>query len=160
MKNPDREADHSAQRPGQFRFNPQLHGLSLDSIPSGRIPLKVPPIHRMGSDEIPYQPLSSVARARSRAVSHANRYPDPAARVLTETIARHHDVPPNQVAVGVGSVGVLTQLVTATGNADFLPRSRLMCWWSSTRRTPSSSATRAPLTGSRSATISPTWLWS
>jgi histidinol-phosphate aminotransferase len=69
--------------------------------------------YKLASNESPYGPLPSVARAIAAAATDVNWYPDNTATALTEAIARRHDVPPAHIAVGGGSVGVTQQLLAA-----------------------------------------------
>ena len=46
-----------------------------------------------------------------------NRYPDMGVTELTETLAARLDVPPERLAFGPGSVGVLGQIIAATCDA-------------------------------------------
>jgi histidinol-phosphate aminotransferase len=69
--------------------------------------------YKLASNESPYGPLPSVARAIAAAATDVNWYPDNTAAALTEAIARRHDVPPAHIAVGCGSVGVTQQLLAA-----------------------------------------------
>jgi histidinol-phosphate aminotransferase len=69
--------------------------------------------HKLASNECPYGPLPSVARAIAAAASDVNWYPDNTGEALTEAIARRHGVPPAHVALGCGSVGATQQLLAA-----------------------------------------------
>jgi histidinol-phosphate aminotransferase len=70
--------------------------------------------HKLSSNESPYDPLPSVVAAITQAALDANRYPDNRAEALTEAIAARFGVPPEHVALGCGSVGVVQQLLEAT----------------------------------------------
>ena len=69
---------------------------------------------KLSSNENPSGPLPSVVQVIAEASADVNRYPDNGAAVLTDAIARRHNVPPTHVAVGCGSVGVTQQLLAAT----------------------------------------------
>jgi histidinol-phosphate aminotransferase len=69
--------------------------------------------YKLASNESPFEPLPSVARAIAAAATDVNWYPDNTAAALTEAIARRHGVPPAHIAVGPGSVGVTQQLLAA-----------------------------------------------
>lgn len=79
-----------------------------------------PPSHNAGrsfklsSNESPFGPLPSVVKVIGEAAADINRYPDHGAAALTQAIADRFAVPPDHVAVGCGSVGVLQQLLEAT----------------------------------------------
>ena len=68
---------------------------------------------KLASNELPFMPLPSVAKAIASAIDVANRYPDHLARGLREQIANTHGVSPSRVAVGCGTVGLLQQLTLA-----------------------------------------------
>jgi histidinol-phosphate aminotransferase len=68
---------------------------------------------KLASNESPFGPLPSVAKAITAAAADVNWYPDNNAEALTEAIARRYDVPPGHVALGCGSVGVAQQLLAA-----------------------------------------------
>ena len=68
---------------------------------------------KLASNESPFGPLPSVAKAIAAAATEVNWYPDNAGAALTEAIARRYDVPPGHIALGCGSVGVTQQLLAA-----------------------------------------------
>jgi histidinol-phosphate aminotransferase len=68
---------------------------------------------KLASNECPFGPLPSVAKAIAEAAAEINWYPDNTAEALTEAIARRYDVPPAHIALGCGSVGVAQQLLAA-----------------------------------------------
>src|SRR5665647_2655393 len=70
--------------------------------------------YKISSNENPYPPLPSVLQVVADAALEMNRYPDMAVTELTETLAQHFGVPPEHIATGTGSVGVLGQLIAAT----------------------------------------------
>ncbi len=69
--------------------------------------------HKLSSNESPFGPLPSVLKVIGEAAAEVNRYPDNGAVALTHAIADRLAVPPDHVAVGCGSVGVLQQLLEA-----------------------------------------------
>jgi len=73
--------------------------------------------YKCSSNENPYPPLPSVLEAVRDAAGSMNRYPDMAATELTAALAARLDVPPERLALGPGSVGVLGQLLAATCDA-------------------------------------------
>jgi histidinol-phosphate aminotransferase len=94
------------------RFRPVL-----DTVPAYK-PGKVPVVatgeaHKLSSNESPYGPLPSVADVITEAGRGVNRYPDNGAGALTAAIAERFAVPAEHVAVGCGSVGVLSQIFEA-----------------------------------------------
>lgn len=70
--------------------------------------------YKVSSNENPYPPLPAVLEVVANAAATMNRYPDMAARALTQALADHAGVPADRIATGTGSVGVLGQLVAAT----------------------------------------------
>jgi histidinol-phosphate aminotransferase len=87
-------------------FRPyQPSGLARD--PEGRA-------HLLARNETPFQPLESVVSAISGAAVEVNRYPDPACEALRAELAQRFDVPPDQLAVGAGSVTFIQALFAAT----------------------------------------------
>ena len=70
--------------------------------------------YKISSNENPYPPLPSVLKVVADAALQMNRYPDMAVTELTQAIAQRLGVPPERIATGTGSVGVLGQLIAAT----------------------------------------------
>jgi histidinol-phosphate aminotransferase len=70
-------------------------------------------LYRLAANENPYPPLPSVQKLLGSEAALVNRYPDRFATRLTESIAERHSVPPERIAVGAGSVGVLHHLLHA-----------------------------------------------
>ncbi|PKQ32534.1 MAG: histidinol-phosphate transaminase [Actinobacteria bacterium HGW-Actinobacteria-2] len=67
----------------------------------------------LASNESHFLPVPAVLSAIARAAVRVNRYPDMGCLTLREAIAAQLEVELDQVAVGPGSVGVLSQLITA-----------------------------------------------
>jgi histidinol-phosphate aminotransferase len=82
---------------------------------------------KLSSNESPYDPLPSVEAVIADAGRYVNRYPDNTAAALTEAIADRFGVPPADVAVGCGSVGIAQQLLEAVGE----PGAEVMYAWRS-----------------------------
>jgi histidinol-phosphate aminotransferase len=70
--------------------------------------------YKISSNENPYPPLPSVLKVVHDAAMEMNRYPDMAVTELTLALAQRLGVPPEHLATGTGSVGVLGQLIAAT----------------------------------------------
>jgi histidinol-phosphate aminotransferase len=70
--------------------------------------------YKISSNENPYPPLPSVLKVVQNAATQMNRYPDMAVTELTQAIAQSLGVPPENIATGTGSVGVLGQLIAAS----------------------------------------------
>jgi histidinol-phosphate aminotransferase len=75
---------------------------------------KVPGAVVLASNESPYGLLPGVAGVLAEHTAGVSRYPDMTATALIEAIAAHHEVAPERVAVGAGSVEVCGQLASAT----------------------------------------------
>jgi histidinol-phosphate aminotransferase len=82
---------------------------------------------KLSSNESPHDPLPSVVAAITEAGRHVNRYPDNASVALTGAIGHRLAVPPEDIAVGCGSVGVTQQLLEAIGE----PGAQVMYAWRS-----------------------------
>lgn len=83
--------------------------------------------YKLSSNENPFGPLPSVLEAIARAATDVNRYPDPGAVRLTETLAERLGVPYDHVALGAGSVAVAQQILEAVGE----PGAEVMYAWRS-----------------------------
>ena len=94
---------------------------------------------KLASNECPFGPLPSVAKAIAAAAAEINWYPDNTAAALTEAIARRYDVPPAHIALGCGSVGVAQQLLAAAAE----PGTEVLYAWRSFEAYP----ILVPLTG-------------
>jgi histidinol-phosphate aminotransferase len=70
--------------------------------------------YKISSNENPYPPLPSVVQAVADGAMDMNRYPDMAVTELTDALAHRLGVPPEHIATGTGSVGVLGQFIAAT----------------------------------------------
>ena len=95
--------------------------------------------YKLASNESPFGPLPSVAKAIAAAAAEINWYPDNTAEALTEAIARRYDVPPAHIALGCGSVGVAQQLLAAAAE----PGTEVLYAWRSFEAYP----ILVPLTG-------------
>ena len=94
---------------------------------------------KLASNECPFGPLPSVAKAIAAAAAEINWYPDSNAEALTEAIARRYDVPPAHIALGCGSVGAAQQLLAAAAE----PGTEVLYAWRSFEAYP----ILVPLTG-------------
>src|SRR3954454_8906270 len=74
---------------------------------------KIPGAVVLASNESPYGLLPSVAGVLAEHAAGVSRYPDMGATRLIEAIAAHHDLHPDRVAVGAGSVEVCGQLASS-----------------------------------------------
>jgi len=77
----------------------------------------IPEAIKLSSNETPYPPLPYVIERAARAAAQGNRYPDASSAELIAALAKRYAVAPEQVAVGCGSVSLLTQLVQAAADA-------------------------------------------
>ena len=66
---------------------------------------------KLSSNENPFPPHPAVLAAIRDLDIH--RYPDATALVVREALARRHDVTPDEIIVGAGSVALLAQLISA-----------------------------------------------
>jgi histidinol-phosphate aminotransferase len=94
---------------------------------------------KLASNENPFGPLPSVAKAITAAAAEVNWYPDNSAAALTEAISRRYGVPPAHIALGCGSVGVAQQLLAAAAE----PGTEVLYAWRSFEAYP----ILVPLTG-------------
>ena len=94
---------------------------------------------KLASNESPFGPLPSVAKAIAAAATEINWYPDNTAEALTEAISRRYGVPPAHIALGCGSVGVAQQLLAAAAE----PGTEVLYAWRSFEAYP----ILVPLTG-------------
>jgi histidinol-phosphate aminotransferase len=72
---------------------------------------------KIGNNENPYGPSEAVMQAMTRAFKYANRYGYPDGNVV-DAIAKHHDVPTNQVMIAAGSGEILDVCCTALLQGD------------------------------------------
>ncbi len=77
----------------------------------GRRPAAGQVMARLASNEMPFPLLTSVTDAVAAALTDSNRYPDPAATGLIAALAAKHQLSPDRVAVGCGSVQLVQELV-------------------------------------------------
>lgn len=76
-------------------------------------------IIKLNTNECPYSPSPKVAKVLDELESDKYRlYPDPDASVLVDAIAKYHNVPAEQVFVGVGSDDVLGMAFLTCFNSD------------------------------------------
>lgn len=81
----------------------------------------------LASNESPDPPLPQVIEAAARALSGANRYPDPSYAGLRAALSRRYDVPGDRIAIGNGSCEILL----AAGEALLEPGAELVYAWPS-----------------------------
>lgn len=81
-------------------------------VPGARVPVGAA-AYKLSSNENPYPPLPSVVAAVADGAVDVNRYPDMYASELTEAVAAHLRVAPDQVVAGCGSVAVLGHVLAA-----------------------------------------------
>jgi histidinol-phosphate aminotransferase len=93
-------------------LRPAMAGLPA-YVPGGKAPDAIV----LASNESPYGLLPSVAARINELTAGVSRYPDMASRELIETLARHHGVAPERIAVGAGSVEVIGQIAAAVVDA-------------------------------------------
>jgi histidinol-phosphate aminotransferase len=77
------------------------------------------PVYKLSSNENPYPPLPSVARALEDEIATINRYPETAASTLTQLLCGRYGLEPVNIVFGSGSVEIVSQLMRATaGEGD------------------------------------------
>jgi len=81
----------------------------------------------LASNESPDPPLASVVQAAQRALTGANRYPDPSNSVLRRALSDRYGVPASRIAIGNGSCDILL----AAGEALLEPGAELVYAWPS-----------------------------
>jgi histidinol-phosphate aminotransferase len=118
-------------RPVLSQFNPYR--------PGRRVANAAGQSFKLASNENPFGPLPSVAKAITAAAADINWYPDNHAEALIEAIARRYDVPAAHIALGCGSVGVAQQLLMAAAE----PGTEVLFAWRSFEAYP----ILVPLTG-------------
>lgn len=79
-------------------------------VPGARVPVGAAAF-KLSSNENPYPPLPSVVAAIADGAVDVNRYPDMYATELTDAVAAHLGVQPDQVVAGCGSVAVLGHIL-------------------------------------------------
>lgn len=91
---------------------------SLPTYVPGARPSAAKKVHKLSSNENPYPPLPSVSAALQNCLMTFNRYPDMAnTEFIAELAAFLGDrVTPEQIAVGNGSVAVLSHILEAVVN--------------------------------------------
>ncbi len=119
------------------RFAPYRPGRKV-AAPDGRS-------YKLSSNESPFGPLPSVAKAISHAADGIHRYPDNGGVALIEALASRHNVPPGHIALGCGSVGVTQQLLAAAAE----PGTEVLYAWRSFEAYP----TLADLSGAQSVRV-------
>ena len=95
--------------------------------------------YKLSSNENPYAPVPSVLDTVTALVAGAEgeasalcRYPDPLSTALRTRLAEHHGVPADDIVTGGGSLGALTQIITAyAGPHDDGHRDEVLFAWRS-----------------------------
>lgn len=94
----------------------------LPPYAAGKPPVAVPGLtpFKLSSNENPHAPVPPVLERIHEVVTGAEgaaspvcRYPDPLSTALRERLAAHLEVPADDVVTGAGSLGALSQLITA-----------------------------------------------
>ncbi|HEY1540151.1 MAG TPA: histidinol-phosphate transaminase [Solirubrobacteraceae bacterium] len=81
----------------------------------------------LASNESPDPPLAAVVAAAQRALTGANRYPDPSNSALKRALSNRYGVPAGRIAIGNGSCDVLL----AAGEALLEPGAEVVYAWPS-----------------------------
>ena len=77
----------------------------------GKQPVRLEKILKLNTNENPYPPTSRVSDTILAQVKQLHRYPNSSAEELRRTIAKLHNVDPDQVIVGNGSDDILNLCV-------------------------------------------------
>lgn len=86
---------------------------AMSALPAYVAGRKKPGAVILASNESPYGLLPAVAATIDSLTAAVSRYPDMTSTRLVNAIASHHDVEPDRVAVGAGSVEVVGQIAAA-----------------------------------------------
>jgi len=97
--------------PCQVELRPEV--VSLPKYVPGARPASDSDVVKLSSNENPYRPLLAVLEAITTAANEVNRYPDMQATELMAALAARAQVQPEQVAVGNGSVALLSHILAA-----------------------------------------------
>jgi histidinol-phosphate aminotransferase len=89
---------------------------ALDDVPSYVPGQAAAGLVKLSSNENPFPPLPGVLERATAAAATLHRYPDLGAAELTGELARFLSVPPEFIALGTGSVGVLQQIVQSVAS--------------------------------------------
>ena len=100
---------------------------------------------KLASNETPWGPHPAVLEAAQGALTHLNRYPDPAATLLRRRLSERCDLPPERIAVGNGSCEILL----AAAEAMLEPGAEIVYAWPSFSMYPHLAA----MTGARAVTV-------
>ncbi|MDY6054931.1 histidinol-phosphate transaminase [Micrococcus sp.] len=128
----------AAPTPRQVRPHAKV-GL-LPVYAAGKPPVAVPGLtpYKLSSNENPFAPVPQVVERVHEVVTGAEgqasplcRYPDPLSTALRERLAAHLDVPAEDIVTGAGSLGALSQVITAyagDGGPDGEPDEVMFAW--------------------------------
>jgi len=105
-----------AQRIARIPVYPAAAGYSLSSD-----------VAMLASNESPDPPLPQVVEAAARAMTSANRYPDPSNSALRASLSDRYGVPADRIAIGNGSC----DLLLAAGDALLEPGAEIVYSWPS-----------------------------
>jgi histidinol-phosphate aminotransferase len=87
---------------------------------------------KLASNESPMGPSPKVREAIAQATESANRYPDAAAWSLRQALAKHHDVPMEELCVGNGSNELIDLLCLTFGSPEehaVFGDPSFVCYW-------------------------------
>ncbi|HMT05066.1 MAG: histidinol-phosphate transaminase [Solirubrobacterales bacterium] len=127
------------------RFNNHLSSIPgyTPGVPKGHSAEDVArsDLAQLASNESPFPPLPEVVEAISHAATAMNRYPDPAATRLRQSLADRHEIEPGQISVANGSCDFLL----AAAEALLEPGAEIVYAWPSFSMYPNMAA----MTGAR-----------
>jgi histidinol-phosphate aminotransferase len=111
----------------------------LDALPDYVPGRNVPGAIKLASNEVPYGPLPGVVEAIAEAAAGVHRYPDMGVVALRKALAERHDLDPDRIATGCGSVALAEHLARVT----CLPGDEMLYSWRSFEAYPIIAATTA-----------------
>jgi len=88
---------------------------------------EVDTIHKLSSNESPLPPFSSALAAMQDKLVGLNEYPDGSSHELTQLLARHFDVPGEQIVLGNGS----NELIDLIAETCLMPGDNVVYGWPS-----------------------------
>lgn len=95
-------------------IDPRAAVAALPTYAAGKPPAPAPGLtpYKLSSNENPLGPVPAAAEAVA-AVTTLHRYPNPAAEALRAALSHRLDVPAEDIVTGTGSLGALTQIISA-----------------------------------------------
>jgi histidinol-phosphate aminotransferase len=86
-----------------------VYELAAQSAPTGKR------LMQLGQNELGIEPSPMAIEAIHRSAGHLTRYPDPGHTALRHAIATYHNLNPDRIACGAGSIELMGLLTRALG---------------------------------------------